>query len=72
MKIFVFLITISISLVSSSASPKKSLLNNDPDVIYLEEHIGRSITLLVVQPTTVYATKKGKNGRRLGLFKTNT
>lgn len=71
MKIAATLIAITISLASSvSAAPKKSLLNNDPDVIYLNEHINRTIHLLVVKPATIYATKKG--GRRLGAFKANT
>ncbi|MFK7910952.1 MAG: hypothetical protein AB8F34_10195 [Akkermansiaceae bacterium] len=73
MKTAFILIAATISLVfPATAAPKKSLLNNDPDVIYLNEHIDRTITLLVVKPTTVYATKKGKKGRRLGAFKANT
>lgn len=54
----------------SHAAPKKSLLNNDPDVIYLNEHIDRTIHLLVVKPAAVYASKKG--GRRLGTFPADT
>ena len=73
MKTAATLLVLAISLVShTNAAPKKSLLNNDPDVIYLNEHIDRSITLMVVKPTTVYASKKGKSSRRLGAFKANT
>ncbi|MBK1831607.1 hypothetical protein JIN77_12785 [Verrucomicrobiaceae bacterium R5-34] len=54
----------------SDAAPKKSLLNNDPDVIYLNEHINRTIHLLVIKPATIYATKKG--GRKLGTFSPDT
>ena len=71
MKTTAALIVLTLSLISlGSANPRKSLLNNDPDVIYLNEHIDHTITLLVIQPTTVYATKKG--GRRLGGFAANT
>ncbi|BDS06719.1 hypothetical protein NT6N_17590 [Oceaniferula spumae] len=62
----------AVTLLPANAEPKKSLLNNDPDVIYLNEHIDRTITLLVVKPATVYATKKGQSSRRLGSFPANT
>lgn len=71
MKTSAVIFAIVVSLASSATSAaKKSLLDNDPDVVYLNEYLDRSITLLVVKPTTVYATKKG--GRRLGAFKANT
>lgn len=71
MKLAATLLTLCVSLLAPvNAAPKKSLLNNDPDVIYLKEHIDRSIILLVAQPTTVYANKSG--GRRLGAFKEGT
>jgi len=54
----------------TDAAPKKSLLNNDPDVIYLSEHIDRTIHLMVIKPATIYATHKG--GRKLGTFNANT
>lgn len=53
-----------------AAAPRKSLLDNDPDVIYLNEHIKQTIILIVDKPADVYTTKKG--GRRLGTFKTGT
>jgi len=70
---FLALSVSSLFILPITAAPKKkSLLNNDPDVIYLSEHIDRTIHLLVVKPTTIYASKKGKSGRRLGAFKANT
>ena len=55
---------------SISAAPKKSRIDNDPNVIYLKDHLEDSITLRVAKPTTVYANKNG--GRRLGTFKVGT
>ena len=49
---------------------EKSLLNNDPDVIYLEEHIGHRVELLVVKEAVVYGDKKGN--RRLGVYPVDT
>ncbi len=46
---------------------KDSLLNSDPDVVYVKEFTDKKIELLVVKSGTVYATKKG--GRKLGILK---
>ena len=54
----------------AQADNKRSLLNNDPSVIYLNEHIDRRIQLLITKPATAYATKKGQ--RRLGVYPANT
>lgn len=63
----------SAAVVTVTAAPKKSLLDSDPDVIYLDKHLDRTITLLVAKPAIAYASKKGKNGgRRLGIFKAGT
>ncbi|MBT8037664.1 MAG: hypothetical protein KJO21_08980 [Verrucomicrobiae bacterium] len=71
MKLAATLLALAISLISPlSAAPKRSLLNNDPDVIYLNEHVEHAVQLLVAKPTTIYATKNG--GRRLGTFNINT
>lgn len=67
---FYLLLAVLLPASLADAAPKKSLLNNDPDVIYLNEHIDRTIHLLVVKQATIYATKKG--GRRLGSFPANT
>lgn len=61
---------LTVACFSTQASPKKSLLDSDPDVIYLDQHIDRTITLMAAKPTTVYASKTG--GRRLGAFKAGT
>jgi len=57
-------------LLPATAAPRKSLLNNDPDVIYLSEHLDHTLYLTVAQPATIYSTKNG--GRKLGTFPTNT
>lgn len=54
----------------ASANPRKSLLNNDPDVIYMSEHLDRTIHLTVSQSATIYATKNGV--RKLGTYPANT
>jgi hypothetical protein len=53
-----------------SAAPRKSLLNNDPSVIYINEHLDRAIFLKVAKPAEIFATKNG--GRKLGTFPVNT
>lgn len=71
MKHAALFITLSVPLIwPTAAAPKKSLLNNDPDVIYLNEHNTRTIHLMVAKPATAYATKNGDH--RLGVFKPNT
>ncbi len=71
MKHAAILLAFAVSLLSPlAAAPRKSLLDSDPDVIYLKDHVEKTITLLTAQPATVYSTKKG--GRRLGAFKANT
>ena len=54
----------------AQADTKRSLLDNDPNVVYLSEHIDRRIELLVAKPAKAYATKEGK--RRLGVYPVNT
>jgi len=46
------------------------LLDNDPDVVYLEDVSSDAMDLLVVKPTTIFATKKG--GRKLGSYPLDT
>lgn len=55
---------------SASAAPRKSLLDTDPEVIYINEHLDRRIFLMVAQPATVYSSKNG--GRKLGTFPAKT
>lgn len=52
------------------AKKSSSLLNDDPDVVYVEEFSDKKIELLVAKPGPVYITKKG--GRKLGVLKVNT
>ena len=66
---FALLLTIALML-PATAAPRKSLLNNDPDVIYLNEHLDHTIHLVVAKPAQIYSTKNG--GRKLGIFPANT
>ncbi|GAA5495532.1 hypothetical protein Rhal01_01710 [Rubritalea halochordaticola] len=68
MKMLIQTLLISSALVM--VSPADSLLNNDPDVVYMEEVRGKSIELLVIKPATIFASKKG--GRRLGAYPVDT
>lgn len=70
MKIYTTMLCIIFSTLITQAEPTKSLLDVDPDVIYINEHIDQTIYLLTTKPTTVYATKKGT--RRLGAYPANT
>lgn len=70
MKFYISILCLAAAILPTQADPKKSLLNADPDVIYLNEHVDRKIHLLSVKSTTAYATKKGQ--RRLGSYPANT
>ncbi len=48
---------------------RKSLLNSDPEVVYLEEIVDPPIKLKVIKQAPVYADKEGN--RRLGYLKAN-
>lgn len=60
----------SLPLQADIKPANNSLLNSDPEVVYVEEFTDREIELLVVKPALVYATKKG--GRKLGTLKVNS
>jgi len=47
-----------------------SLLDADPDVVYVTEFTDEDIELLVIKPGPVYAAKSG--GRKLGVLKVDT
>lgn len=51
-------------------SGKKSLLDNDPDVVYVDEFTDKKIELLVVKPGIVYSNKNG--GSKRGVLKVDT
>jgi len=57
-------------LLPVTAAPRRSLLDDDPDVIYINEHLDRTIHLTVAKPAAIYSTKNG--GRKLGTFPANT
>ncbi|MFD2257422.1 hypothetical protein ACFSSA_12125 [Luteolibacter algae] len=50
-------------------SDRKSLLNSEPDVVYLEEIVDPPIRLKVIKEAPVYADKDGN--RRLGFLQTD-
>ncbi|NNM28609.1 MAG: hypothetical protein HKO57_03750 [Akkermansiaceae bacterium] len=51
-------------------APARSLIDSDPEVVYVEEFSAKPIELLVVKPGAVYATKQGK--RKLGNLKVDS
>ena len=59
-----------LATVTITAAPRKSLLNNDPDVVYLEEQVDHKLYLTVTKPANIYSAKNG--GRKLGTFPANT
>jgi len=68
--VFYSLLLIATLLPPISAAPRKSLLDTDPDVIYINEHLDRTIHLMVAKPAEVFSTKNG--GRKLGTFPVNS
>lgn len=63
MKILVCLLSFAL-LAVAPAQQKRSLLDSDPDVVYLEEHLDRPIELMIVREAPIYGDKDGK--RQLG------
>jgi hypothetical protein len=49
------------------AQTRRSLLDSDPDVIYLEEHVDKPIELMIIKDAPIFGDKEGK--RRLGEVK---
>ncbi len=70
MKFYISLICLAATVISAQAAPRKSLLNNDPNVIYLNEHIDRKIYLMVAKEASVYNSKTAN--RKLGVYPVNT
>ena len=68
-EIIVSLILMSLVPASYSA-PKRSLLDDDPEVIYLEEHVEKPVELLVIKEAQVFSHKEGK--RPLGSLVSNS
>ncbi len=50
----------------------RSLLDDDPEVVYVREFTDQDIELLVPQATSIYFTRQGNNGRKLGILKPNS
>lgn len=63
-----FPLALLLGLVPLSA--KESLLDNDPDVVYLEGASDKVMEFVVIKDAVVFASKKG--GRRLGVYPQNT
>jgi outer membrane protein assembly factor BamE (lipoprotein component of BamABCDE complex) len=57
-------------LLAATGAPRKSLLNNDPNVVYLSEHTDSPVFLTTTRSTPVYSTKKGTH--KLGTYPANT
>ena len=53
----------------SRKSERKSLLQSDPDVVYLDRFLEKPYTLKVIKPATVFSDKEGRH--RLGTLKPN-
>jgi hypothetical protein len=50
-----------------SSKPRKSLLESDPDVVYLAQTVKTPIVLTVIKETAVFSDKSGKS--RIGVLK---
>lgn len=60
MKKVVLISLLLMSLVPSAQSaPKRSLLDADPNVIYLKEHVEKPVELLVIKEAQVFSDKEG-------------
>ena len=49
------------------ADARRSLLDSDPDVIYMEEHVDDPVELMIIKDAPIFGDKDGK--RRLGTVK---
>lgn len=55
--------------LAAETKPRKSLLNSEPDVIYLSDILAEPIKLKVIKEAPVFSDKEGKH--RLGFLKVN-
>lgn len=55
-------------VLGASAQQKRSLLDADPDVVYLEEHVENPVELRLIKEAPIYSDKEGK--RSLGTVTT--
>jgi hypothetical protein len=57
---FVALLLLMSLVPTAETAPKRSLLDDDPNVVYLEEHVEKPIELLVIKEAQVFSDKEGK------------
>ena len=57
-------------LILTPLHAQRSLLNNDPKVVYLEEVYNETIELTIAKKTAAYSNKNG--GKRLAVFAQGT
>ncbi len=60
----IHLAVLLLALPCLHAESKRSLLDSDPEVVYLEEHLDRPLKLWIVKAAPIFSDKTGK--RRLG------
>lgn len=70
----ILVVTIGLAMTTPSAQAlpaddKKSLLDNDPDVIYLNQYLAKPIKFIAIDYANAYSSKKGKTSRKLATFK---
>lgn len=64
----IWLLVVAVFPVAEGA-PKRSLLDDDPGVVYLEDHVEKPIELLVIKEAQVFSDKEGN--RPLGSLLTD-
>lgn len=64
----ILVLAIALAPALAVAQSKRSLLDSDPEVIYLEEQIDKPVELRVIKEASIYSDKEGK--RRLGTLVT--
>ncbi|NJM37548.1 MAG: hypothetical protein HC845_06610 [Akkermansiaceae bacterium] len=70
-KPFIFVAIYSVSSLSAQIKrvERKSLLDSDPSVVYLEQTLKKPIELKIIEDTAIYSDKDGKS--RLGIIRGN-
>jgi len=63
------LLVLLLGSLVAGAQQKRSLLDDDPDVVYLEEHLDEPIELLIVKEAPIFGDKEGR--RPLGNVRTD-
>ncbi|MEM1086005.1 MAG: hypothetical protein AAGI48_17985 [Verrucomicrobiota bacterium] len=53
-------ILLAVLLPAVKAAPKRSLLDDDPNVVYLDEHVEKPVELMVIKEAPVFSDKEGK------------